>query len=371
MDDFERIAILVNFLNEKTKEYDSGNPSITDEEWDNAYFELVDLEKKTGIVMVNSPTQTINYDIVNSLTKVTHNHPMLSLAKTKDWNEFLGYFDSGKDVVGMVKLDGLTCSLCYENGVLVSAETRGDGEVGEDILHNAKVISSIPKRIKYKERLVVDGEVICTYNNFQKFSDEYKNPRNFASGSIRLLDSKECEMRNLTFVVWNVVNGFSEKNSVLDRFNECQKLGFTIVPWTSSFDLEAKEFLTNEAKQYGYPIDGLVGRYNDINYGENLGSTAHHSRAAYAFKFYDETYETQLINIEWTMGRTGQITPIAVFETLDIDGTSISRASLSNISVMEETLGKNPFVGQKVYVSKRNMIIPKIEKAKDENGDWI
>ena len=373
MDEFERIKYLTDYLNQMTAKYDAGEPEISDKEWDNLYFELQSLEKKTGIVMVDSPTQTISYDVVSALSKVEHSHKMLSLAKTKDWNEFLQYFGN-KDVIGMVKLDGLTCSLEYQNGVLVKAETRGNGIVGEDILHNAKVIASIPNRIPFYDRLVVDGEIICTDSDFVDFSNEYANSRNFASGSIRLLDSKECAKRKLTFVVWNVIAGFDNENSFLSKLNSVEKLGFIVVPWTSSFDWDAKEFLVDQAKKFGYPIDGLVGRFDDIAYGKTLGETDHHSKAAFAFKFYDETYPTTLHTIEWTMGRTGILTPVAVFEPIDIEGSTVERASLHNYSVMTQLMGK-PYVGQKVEVFKANMIIPQIAESEQADpsveNDWI
>ena len=283
-----RIKELVAYLNYTTKMYDEGNPIISDQEWDDVYFELKKLEDTVGIILPNSPTQTINYE-VTALNKVQHNHKMLSLAKTKDWNEFLEYFGA-KDVIGMVKLDGLTCSLMYQDGKLISAETRGNGLVGEDILHNARVISSIPKQIPYKEDLVVDGEIICTNSDFKEFAEEYANSRNFASGSIRLLDSSECAKRKLTFVVWNIVSGLESENSFMERLTQVEDFGFTVVPWVSSFDWDAKDFLVNQATKLGYPIDGLVGRFDDIKYGASLGETDHHSRAAYAFKFYDEKF---------------------------------------------------------------------------------
>lgn len=359
----------INKLNEATKAYDEGHPIMTDKEWDELYFQVVAWENGYKYLLPNSPTQKIIYEVVSQLNKVTHNHQMLSLDKTKDWNEFLNYFydiNPFKDVVGMIKLDGLTCSLRYTNGKLVSAETRGNGEIGEDILHNAKVINSIPNVISYKEELIVDGEIICTTKDFEEFSDEYKNPRNFAAGSIRLLDSRECANRKLTFVVWNIVKGFDDENSFMHKLNEVEKLGFTITPWTSSFDWDAKEFLQDQAAKYGYPIDGLVGRFDDIEFGNSLGSTEHHSRAAFAFKFYDETYPTTLKDIEWTMGRTGVLTPVAIFEPLDIDGSVVERASLHNMSVMYETLNR-PFVGQKISVFKANMIIPQIAWAEEDD----
>lgn len=362
----EQIRELIEKLNEYTKLYDEGNPIISDEEWDNLYFKLQKLENDTNTYFKDSPTQKITYQVVNELKKVSHNHPMLSLDKTKNWGEFLDYFsniNSRKDVVGMLKLDGLTCSLKYDNGKLISAETRGDGVIGEDVFHNALTIKNIPKKIDYPYELIVDGEIICDKFTFKQFENEYANPRNFASGSIRLQDSKECEKRGLKFILWNVVKG--PYKSVICNFEELQKWGFTITPWTSSFDWDAKEFLINKAEEYGYPIDGLVGRFDDQVFGESLGATGHHSRAAYAFKFADEKYETWLSNIEWTMGRTGVLTPVAVFEPVDTGDSIIERASLHNISIMEGLLGyahKN----QPITIFKANDIIPQVSKAENK-----
>lgn len=354
-----RIKELIEKMNEASRLDEIGQSLMTDQEWDEMYYELKALENETGVVYPNSPTQTIYYDVKNELTKIEHDHKMLSLDKTKDWNEFLRYFGD-KSVVGMPKLDGLTCSLTYWDGYLIKAETRGNGKVGEDILHNARVVKSIPKQIPYKGKLVVDGEILCTWKDFKAFEGEYANPRNFASGSIRLLNSTECEKRNLTFVAWNVVEGFQNGNRFIDNLVALEHEGFIVVPWTSSFDFDAKEFLIEQAAEEGYPIDGLVGRFDDIEYGLSLGETDHHSKAAYAFKFYDETYPTEILDIEWSIGRTGVLTPIAVFKPIEIDGSVVERASLHNISVMFETLNGGSFVGQKIEVFKANMIIPQI-----------
>lgn len=351
---------LIDMLNYNTQLYDEGKPVISDAEWDDMYFRLQYLESTLGIYLPGSPTQTVNYNVVSELKKVKHNHPMLSLDKTKDWHDFLRYFsniDPSKDVTGMLKLDGLTCSLRYVDGALVSAETRGNGEEGEDILHNALVIKNIPKKINYDEELIIDGEILSAATDFEPFKAEYANQRNFAAGSIRLLDSAECARRNLKFVAWNVVKGPMEK--VWQNFEFIASRGFTVVPWTSSFDWDAKEFLIDKAKEYGYPIDGLVGRFNDITFGESLGATGHHARAAYAFKFYDEEYETRLLNIEWTMGRTGVLTPVAIFEPVDTGDSVIERASLHNVSIMETVLAA-PYYYQKIKVCKMNDIIPQI-----------
>lgn len=357
----KKISHLVWILNEYTKSYDEGKPVISDKEWDNMYFELQKLEKESGIYLPDSPTQKINYQVVNELNKIKHNHPMLSLDKTKDWDEFIRYFNS-KSVVGMLKLDGLTCSLKYENGKLVSAETRGDGEIGEDILHNALVVKNIPNKIDYLDDLILDGEIICTKQDFEPFKNDYANQRNFAAGSIRLLDAEECSKRNLKFVVWNVIN--SPKDNVIDSFEFIDELGFTVVPWVSSWDMDAKDFLVDQAKELGYPIDGLVGRFDDIEYGENLGSTDHHSKAAYAFKFPDETRWTKLLDIEYTMGRTGVLTPVAIFEPIELEGSIIERASIHNISIMNDLFGPlGPFKNQKIEIYRANMIIPQIKSV--------
>lgn len=356
LDMHAKIKYLVNELNKHTELYDSGNPIISDKEWDDMYFELVKLEQEWKYILPDSPTQKVNYTVVNELQKVKHNHSMLSLDKTKDWNVFVQYF-MGKSVVGMIKLDGLTCSLRYVNGRLISAETRGDGEEGEDILHNALVVKNIPKKIDYTDELIVDGEIVCTKHDFEEFKEQYANPRNFASGSIRLLDSQECAKRNLKFVLWNVVKG--PYSSVIDNFVKMQNLGFTVTPWTSSFDWDAKEFLVEQAEEAGYPIDGLVGRFDDIAFGDSLGTTGHHSRAAYAFKFYDELYETKLVNIEWTMGKTGVLTPTAVFEPVEIGGATVEKASVHNLSILTKL---DLHVGDVIEVFKANMIIPQIKR---------
>lgn len=358
MSKIEKIKELTGLLNKASDTYyNTGNTIMEDREFDTLVEELRNLEQETGFVMATSPTHKVGYEVKSELQKVAHNHPMLSLAKTKDWNEFVQYF-CNKDVIGMLKMDGLTCSLRYINGELVSAETRGNGEIGEDILHNIKTVKTVPQKIPYKDELIVDGEIICTYQDFEPFSTEYKNPRNFASGSIRLLDSNECAKRPLTFVSWNVIKGFDDENSFLRKLVLIDELGFTVVPWTSSFDWDAKEFLVNKAKKLGYPIDGLVGRFDDIKYGESLGATSHHSNAAYAFKFGDETYETTLRGVEWNTTRTGIIAPVAIFDEVDLDGALTTRATLHNLSIIEQLeLG----IGDTITVYRSNMVIPKID----------
>ena len=364
-----KIKNLVVKLNYYTKLYDEGKPEISDKEWDNLYFQLVTLENEIGIYYEDSPTQNINYQVVNKLKKVQHNHPMLSLDKTKDIEIANSFYNSHKSIV-MAKMDGLTCSLHYLNGRLISAETRGNGIEGEDILHNALQVKNIPNKIDYYEELVIDGEIICTYENFKPFENEYKNPRNFASGSIRLLDSKESARRNLSFIAWDCIKGLDDIETLNYKLYYLAKFGFTIVPTgniTFTLPVQIKQ-IQGECNKLGYPIDGIVIKYDYCNEYEAAGRTDHHFKGGLAYKFYDEEYETTLKNIEWTMGRTGQLTPVAIYEDIDIDGTICNRASLHNESVSEEILHGPGWIGQKIWIAKMNMIIPQVIKAE---GDKI
>ncbi|MDD7756715.1 MAG: NAD-dependent DNA ligase LigA [Clostridiales bacterium] len=360
--ELSKIKELVEKLNYYTKLYDEGRPEISDKEWDDMYFELQKIERESGIYLEDSPTQRVNFQVVNKLNKIEHNHPMLSLDKTKDINEvqkFIYY----NDYIAMAKMDGLTCSLKYVNGKLVSAETRGNGFIGEDILHNALQVKNIPKRINFKDELIVDGEIICTYENFKEFESEYKNPRNFASGSIRLLDSKESSMRRLSFIAWDCISGLEEVEKLSTKLLKLNILGFTVVPFMAgeySID-DTISTIQSIAQEAGYPIDGIVYKYDIISEYEAAGKTDHHFKGGLAYKFYDEEYETILRDVEWTMGRTGVLTPVALLEPINIDGSEVSRASLHNISIMDE-LGIR-YQDTKVMVYKANMIIPQISKA--------
>ena len=356
----EKMRELVDFLNARTAEYDAGTPTISDQEWDDAFFQLLCLERKAGIALDDSPTQIVYHKTVDKLEKIEHEHAMLSLAKTKDMAEVTNFIGD-RDYVPMIKLDGLTCSLTYENGRLVRAETRGNGIVGENVLHNARVNPTIPQVIDYKDRLVVDGEFICTYKDFEKFSNDYSNPRNFAAGSIRLLDSKEFAQRDLSFIVWEVIEGFDEEDYLHNRLIKAQELGFFIVPFDEcNWDIETNlETLKAMAEEAGYPYDGVVFKFDSKNYGTTLGKTEHHFKNAIAFKFYDEEYDTILTGIEWTMGRTGVLTPVAIFDPVDTGDSVINRASMHNVSVMRSLL-ERPYIGQKIRVCKQNEIIPQI-----------
>ena len=320
-DNIQFMQELIDYLNYHTKLYDEGKPDITDAQWDEKYFELQEMERATGVYLPNSPTQNIDYQVVNSLQKAQHNHPMLSLAKTKEISDVIE-FGQGKTLICMEKLDGLTCSLRYVNGKLVSAETRGNGIVGENILHNIYHVKGVPHKIDFLEELVVDGEVICTYDDFRFWAATYKNPRNFASGSIRLLDSQECAKRNLTFIAWDVIKGFENIEHLNIKLQTLKQHGFKTVAYNTiatkheSALNEVIELIKGYAHEDKVPIDGVVFKFNDCKYYESLGATDHHFRGGLAFKFYDETYETKMIDIEWTMGRTGVLTPVAIFEPI-------------------------------------------------------
>lgn len=372
-------GIAIKKLNEWTRLYDEGHPEVSDKEWDDLYFEVEDFEKRTGIVFATSPTQHIDYQVVDKLTKVTHDHPMLSLDKVKDNISAIENFIDGKEYIAMSKMDGLTCSLTYDElGNLIKAETRGNGEVGEDILHNALTIESIPKHIDVSQETVIDGEVICTYQDFKEFEGNYANPRNFASGSIRLLDAKECKKRHLSFVAWDCIRGMDQVESLSKKLDRIRLLGFLIVPYITS--TEKKDInksiihLKSTSSTNSYPIDGVVFKWNNCEVYAAAGLTGHHPKGALAYKFYDDEYETKLQDITYDVSRRGILTPVAVFDEIDFGDSVVNRASLHNLSIMHETLGQHPKRGQVIYVAKMNMIIPQVvrsEPSDDESDDEI
>lgn len=385
MDKIDRIKELVEQLNHyRDKYYNHQKSEVSDFEYDILFDELSALEQETGFVMTISPTQTVGYEVKSELMKVKHNHPMLSLDKTKDVDDIVKFLD-GRDGVVMAKMDGLTCSLRYINGELVSAETRGDGEIGEDILHCAKTIRNIPLYINCKDEVIVDGEVIISYDDFEKINatlpeeERYKHPRNLASGSIRQLDSAIAAQRNMQFIAWKLIKG-SDNNSFWERLNVLNRLGFTRVAtgfierrgmdadyWAATIEGTIDK-IKEMAKETGYPIDGCVIGYDDVTYGDSLGATGHHLRSQIAYKFYDELYETRLLDIEWTMGKTNTLTPTAVFETVNIDGTDVSKASLHNISIIKK-LGLTNNCTVRVY--KANQIIPQIDSCLQDGNSAI
>lgn len=361
--DLSNVQEVIWELNRATNLYNAGTPIMSDKQWDDLYFKLEQFEENCGFVYADSPTRKINdFKVLSSLNKVEHSHLMLSLDKTKSLSE-IEAFCSNHDVIAMAKMDGLTCSLTYINGILTRAETRGNGVVGEDVLHNVIHIKNVPQALKTSiPTLVVDGEVICTYKDFEPFQNEYRNPRNFASGSIRLLDSNESKLRNLSFVAWDVIEGIDEP-TLSGKLDILTQFGFDIVPWVLENPKYAITDIQDYCKTHLYPIDGIVFKYNDCIEYEKMGHTEHHFRGGIAYKFYDDLYETRLLDIEWSMGKTGVLTPVAIFEPVEADGSVIERASLHNLSLLEDILGCYPYKNQPIRIYKANQIIPQIYDA--------
>lgn len=365
MDKTKRIKQLTKLLNEyRDAYYNRGESIISDYDYDNLFDELQKLEEETGIILSNSPTQTVGYEVKSQLEKVKHSHPMLSLGKTKSVNDLIK-FSNGKNCIISLKMDGLTVLNTYDNGELIQSETRGDGEEGELITHNAKVFDNLPLQINNTHRFEIEGEAIITKNDFElinsKLSEEnkYKNPRNLASGSVRQLDNKIAKERHVKFVAWKIPFGFTH---FTESFNFAQSIGFEVVPYVTynskTDDINKKiEELKTIAEDRSYPIDGLVITYDDVEYGKSLGFTDHHPKHSLAFKFYDEEVVTILKDIEWGMGRTGQLTPVALFDDVFLDGTTVNRASLHNVTILKELqLG----IGDEVTAYKANEIIPQL-----------
>lgn len=401
-----RIIELVSLLNKYRDAYYNDNESlVSDKEYDMLFDELVKLEQEQGLILANSPTQTVGYEVVSQLKKVTHNHPLLSLGKTTEIQEFYDYF-KGLPMLLMAKMDGLTCSLLYRDGKLVRAESRGDGETGEDITHNAKVIVNLPLEIPFKGEMIIDGECIITRHDFERINKplvekaekeataagltgkdfkeyvrkhSYANPRNLVSGSVRQLDSGVAAKRNIRFIGWKLHSmknpdgtpyGVKEHTEGLIHLEKC---GFEVVSNITMIDNSVADYenaiesIKNDCEKLNYPIDGMVGMFDDIEYGNNLGRTGHHPRHSLAFKFYQEDVETTLRDIEWSPSRTGLINPVAIFDAIEIDGTTVSRATLNNVSIIEELkLG----IGDTIGVIKANQIIPNVTKNLTESNTY-
>lgn len=387
----DKMKILVDRLNAYRDAYYNKNESlVSDKEYDALFDQLAALEQQTGIVYPNSPTATVGYEAVSKLQKVAHNHPLLSLGKTTNLQEFCDYFE-GKPMNLMAKMDGLTASVVYRDGVLRSAESRGNGEVGEDITHTARTFCNLPQKIPFQGELIVDGECIIDYPTFRRINQqeqtEYKNPRNLVSGTVRQLDSRVSAQRGVKFIAWKLYAASDEAGSPLDdtktyssAFALLEKLGFEVVPHVyldNRYPDEASrrdaletemEALQQDCAAKGFPIDGLVGSFNDVAYGLSLGSTGHHPKHSLAFKFYQDRNETVLRDIEWSTNRTGQVNPVAIFDPVEIDGTTVSRASLNNVSIIKELeLG----LGDTITVIKANQIIPMVTDNLTRSASYV
>lgn len=374
----DRIKELVKILSEAGKSYYSeGIELMSNYEYDTLYDELSALEKETGYILSNSPTINVGYEVLSELPKEQHESPMLSLDKTKSPEELAVWLGNQKGLLSW-KLDGLTIVLTYENGQLQKAVTRGNGEIGEIITNNAKVFKNVPVVIPFKGKLVLRGEAIITYSDFEKINRQipeadakYKNPRNLCSGSVRQLNNEITAQRNVNFFAFSLVSAqdVDFKNSREYQFEWLKEQGFSVVEYkvvTQDTIMAAIKFFEKSIADNDFPSDGLVILYDDIAYGESLGRTAKFPRNSMAFKWTDETAETILREIEWSASRTGLINPVAIFDSVELEGTQVSRASVHNISILENMkLG----IGDKIKVFKANMIIPQIAENLTKSGN--
>lgn len=365
----DRIKELVLILNEAGKAYYSESREIMSNfEYDKLYDELVSLESETGFVMAGSPTRNVGYEVLSELPKERHPQPMLSLDKTKDVSALKSWLKDKKGLLSW-KMDGLTIVLTYEQGSLAKAVTRGNGEVGEVITNNAKVFANLPVHIPFQGQLVIRGEAVITYSDFERINGEiqeeslkYKNPRNLCSGSVRQLNNEITASRNVNFFAFSLVSaeGVEFHNSIKNQFDWLDGQGFTVVEHkevTAENIEETVQWFADKIASNDFPSDGLVITYDDIAYGLSLGRTAKFPRNSFAFKWKDELAQTVLKEIEWSPSRTGLINPVAVFEPVELEGTTVSRASVHNVSIVEELeLG----IGDEITVYKANMIIPQI-----------
>lgn len=371
-----RMKELIDILNKAASVYYQGKDEIMSNfEYDRMYDELSALEKESGLVLAGSPTQKVGYEVLSELPKQTHPSPMLSLDKTKQVDELSSWL-GGKEGLLSWKMDGLTVVLTYENGELLNAVTRGNGVVGEVITNNAKVFKNLPVNIPFKGRMVLRGEAIITYSEFKKINallseeEQYKNPRNLCSGSVRQLNNEITAKRNVELYAFTLVEaeGVDFKNSQQNKMEFMKEQGFQTVEYkvvTSKNIYETVECFSEKVKTNDFPSDGLVLLYDDISYGESLGSTAKFPRNAIAFKWADETAKTKLTEVEWSASRTGLINPVAIFEPVELEGTTVSRASVHNISIVKELkLG----IGDTIEVYKANMIIPQIAQNLTKSG---
>ena len=358
----------IKLLNEANKAYYQEDREImSNYEYDKLYDELKEMEEETGVVLSNSPTIRVGYELMSNLPKERHEKAMLSLDKTKDLSVLKDWLGEKTGLLSW-KLDGLTIVMTYEGGKLVKAVTRGNGEIGEVVTNNARVFINIPVNISYKGSLVLRGEAVISYSDFNKLNEQipeaegkYKNPRNLCSGSVRQLNNKITAERNVRFYAFSLVKADVDfKNSRIEQLNWLNSQGFSAVEFkkTTREDIEERvKWFEDHISGNDLPSDGLVLTYDDIGYGSSLGSTAKFPRDSIAFKWRDEIKETRLLEIEWSASRTGLINPIAIFEPVDLEGTTVSRASVHNLSIME---GLELGIGDTIKVYKANMIIPQV-----------
>lgn len=367
------ITSRVNELNKASEAYyNTGQPIMSDAEFDNKLEELRRWEEETGIVLSNSPTHNVGATVLDNIKEVIHKTPMLSLEKCHSTEEIVK-FANNHNLVVSVKLDGLTVRLTYKDGDLVLAESRGNGVVGSDVTEHVKQFTNVPLHINKEGTYIIDGEALIKSDDFAEINKngEYKNSRNLAAGTLSSLDTSVVKDRKLSWYAWEVVEGDSD-NSFYKRLLNAQNLGFDVVP---CYNITINEFnqlqihidnFINIAEKENLPQDGVVFKFDDAAYGKSLGNTSHHFKNGIAYKIFNDSVETELLNIEWTMGKTGSLCPTAMFNPIEIEQTIVERASLHNISVMKQILG-NPWIGQHIGVFKANLIIPQIRWAEEDD----
>lgn len=369
------IAARVRELNRASEAYyNTGQPIMSDYEFDIKIEELKQWEEETGIVLSNSPTHNVGATVLDNIKEVTHKTPMLSLEKCHSTEEIIK-FANNHNLVASVKLDGLTVRLTYKNGNLILAESRGNGVVGSDVTEHVKQFTNVPLHINKEGTYIIDGEALIKLDDFAEINKngEYKNSRNLAAGTLSSLDTSVVKDRKLSWYAWEVVEGAKESKSFTFSLIEAEELGLDVVPNAnlgySEMDIEEViEYCFDKAKEYNLPQDGVVFKFDNVEYGKSLGNTSHHFRNGIAYKVFNDSVETILKDIEWSCGKTGILTPVAIFNTVDIDGSEVSRASLHNISIMEEIMD-SPWIGQKIGIYKANLIIPAVRWAEQSDYD--
>ena len=374
----EKMKSLIEELNNASIAYYTSTPIMSDYDWDKKYEELQILESQENIIFPNSPTQNVGYTVSDKLNEVNLDHLMLSLDKTKSIND-LKQFAGNKQCITSVKCDGLSTTLKYKHGELVSAVTRGNGYEGTDVLKNVLTIKNIPKKIPYDDELIIDGETIIGWDTFNEINskiktpdEKYKHPRNLVSGSLRLLDSKEASQRNMRFIAWRVIKGFEHK-FVYEDLQSAKVCGFEVVPMLvySNSDKDSLQGILEKIKDLAdannIPYDGAVMAYDDYDYGESLGKTDKFFRHSISYKYEDQLYETVLKDIKWNTSKTGLINPVAIFEPIDLYGAITTRATLHNISYIKKlSLG----IGDRIRVYRSNKVIPKVHDSIDKSNNF-
>lgn len=356
---------MIDILNKASEAYYSGNPIMSDDTFDARLKDLQEFEKETGIIYSNSPSINVGAKVLSNLPEVEHNHLMLSLEKCHTPQE-IADFANEKELVASIKLDGMTVSLLFEDGIFVRGESRGNGYIGNDITEHIKHFLNVPMKINKQGVYTIDGEAVILDDDFSEINtnNEYKNSRNLIAGTLSSLDTSVVSQRKAKFIAWDVIEGGSN-NNLIDNLQEAASLGFDIVPFWKVNNFKTNtlqggiDYVFDYAAENGYPNDGIVFKFNDIEYGKSLGKTEHHFKSGIAYKRKDDTYKTELIDIDWTCGKSGVLTPTAVFKPVEISGTTVERASVHNVSILTKL---DLHIGDIIEVAKCNDIIPQVKR---------